>query len=46
MAQWLVNQDSLPAALGTLLDDEDKDTLKGEQGVDLLFGGIGDKLKQ
>jgi hypothetical protein len=32
--------------LGSIDDDGDKDDLKGEQGIDYLIGGIGDKLKQ
>ncbi len=31
--------------LGAITDDGDKDDLKGEKGIDELFGGIGDKLK-
>ncbi len=37
---------SRPLALGDGIDDDDKDELKGEQGVDLLLGGLRDKLKQ
>ena len=32
--------------LGNVLDDSDKDDLKGEKGTDHLIGGVGDKLKQ
>ena len=32
-------------SMGVITDDLDKDTLKGQQGVDELFGGSGDKLK-
>lgn len=32
--------------LGAITDDLDKDDLEGEQGLDELIGGIGDKLKQ
>ncbi|MBC8868758.1 MAG: hypothetical protein H8E44_05045 [Planctomycetes bacterium] len=39
------DQDEVPVDLGWLTDDGNKDDLKGGKGVDLLIGGIGDKLK-
>ena len=47
LADW-VNGDLAAALLdlGLLADDGDKDDLKGEQGLDKLIGGAGDKLKQ
>ncbi len=32
--------------LGDIIDDDDKDDLWGEEGLDLLFDGIGDKVEQ
>ena len=46
MARWTSNHSTVPLSLGALWDDGDKDDLQGQQGNDLLIGGIGDKLKQ
>ena len=44
--QWEADQETVPEAIGEVTDDLDSDDLKGEQGLDLLGTGLGDKLKQ
>ena len=46
LADW-VNGDWALALfdLGDIIDDDEEDDLKGEEGLDMLFGGFGDKVK-
>ena len=47
LADWVNGDWALALVdLGAIIDDGDEDDLKGEEGLDMLFGGVGDKVKQ
>ena len=47
LASWSTgNLNATLLYLGLMTDDLEKDELSGDAGIDQLFGGVGDKLKQ
>ena len=47
LASWSTgNLNATLLYLGLITDDLEKDELSGDAGIDQLFGGVGDKLKQ